>query len=187
MIKQKLVLYSKSDIVTQSNLIRHNNAFIMQDGSFYLAKGYTDCNPSHQLESSALAIARKDIAYDIRLEYNSYLDKLKSNQTDTDENIIKRFYYLRSILVHYYGYALFARTELIKSYKERNVFCDQSLIPDPEYYGKSATSSQIETLERLFEINDDGTLYVNYYPPITSKDILQKVLNHKNNSDNWHH
>jgi hypothetical protein len=78
--------------------------------------------------------------------------------------------------------------ELIKSYNDRNVFVDESLIPNPEYYGREATSSQIETLERLFEINNDGTLYVKFYPPTTSEDILKRVLSRKDYfGDDWHH
>jgi hypothetical protein len=178
MKKTKFILYGQDDILTKTKLIKHNNAFIMPDGNFYLAKGYTGCNPSHQLESSALAIARKDIAYDIIAEYNAYCDK-------NDVSLSKRFYYFRSVLVHYYGYVLFARIELIKAFNDRNRYFDYSLIPDPKFYGKEATLMQIKTLEKLFEINDDGTLQFNYRKP-TSQDIFQKVLIHKNIIDNWH-
>jgi hypothetical protein len=132
MEKSKLILYNQEDIMAKVNLIKHNNAVILPNGKFYLAKGYTGCNPSHQLESSALAIARKDIAYDIMAEYNAYCDK-------NDVSLSKRFRYLRSVLVHYYGYTLFARTELIKSFNDRNRFVDYSLTPNPKYYNKEAT------------------------------------------------
>lgn len=176
MKKSKLILYSQNDINDQLTLIKQNNAFILQDGSFYLAKGYTGCNPCHQLESSALDVLRDKIGFEIKkADCKKYL-------LSNDENYkTKYLYYLRSILVHYYGYALFARQELISSYKDRNKFFDCSIIPNPEYYGREITPSQIQTLENLFRINDDKTLRFG-----TSEETLKKVLSHDKYHSSWH-
>ena len=178
--KSKLILYKQNDINGQLKLIRRNNAFILPDGSFYLAKGYTGCNPSHQLESSALAILREKIGYEIKkVDCESYF-------LSHDQNYkAKYLYYLRSVLVHYYGFALFARQELINNYKDRNKFFDCSIVPNPEYYGKDITPSQTETLEKLFEINDNATLCFGFMNK-NSEDILKKVLSHNKYHSSWH-
>ena len=76
--------------------------------------------------------------------------------------------------------ALFARNEIIKSFKDRNKFSDRSIIPNPKYHEKEVTAEQISTLEKLFQLNDDGTLLTN------EEETLKKVLNHQKRYDNWH-
>lgn len=178
-MNKKINIYLPSDIETQKGTIRHTNAFILPNGNFVLAKGYTGCNPSHQLESSALHISRHLTDTDLKKAYEEYI------QQTTEK---KPLYYLRTMLVHYYGFALFSRVEHIKSFDDRNVFFDYSLIPNPKYYGKEVTSEQIATLEKLFRLNDDGTLRNGNgnLSSKTSEEILAKVLQHKRHNDNWH-
>ena len=187
MENKKLILYKSTDISIKSELIKHSNAFILPDGTFYLAKGYTGCNPSHQLESSALMILRKIIGYDIRKEEcASYFNNAGVNYYNhiVDVNN-ENFYYLRSILVHYYGYTLFARQEWIKSYNDRNKFFDCSLIPNPKFSDKTATSLQIEMLKLLFELNDDETFCLSNRCQ-DSTEVLEKVLKHDECHSAWH-
>ena len=172
---KNLNIYSLGDIDTKKDVIKHNNAFILPDGSFVLAKGYTGCNPSHQLESSALQICRKLTDKDLKKEYESYISQSDSTNP---------FYYLRSVLVHYYGCTLFARCEYIKAFNDRNNFFDYSIIPNPKYHDKDVTEEQVLTLKKLFEINDDGTLLTGCKE--TSEIIFQKVLQHRQPYDNWH-
>jgi hypothetical protein len=183
--KKNSILYSQNDIKSLGNELKHQNAFILSDGSFFLAKGYTGCNPSHQLESSALSISRQQFGYDIKEEYNKIIKEI-ANNTGAVNNNIKRLHYLRSILVHFYGYALFARIEMINSFKDRDRYIDYSLIPNPEYYGKEVTVGQISTLMQLFELNDDGTLLFNKYYAKTSDEVLCKVLTNQTNGASWH-
>lgn len=186
MENKKPVLYKLTDINIGSGLIKHNNAFISPDGSFYLAKGYTGCNPSHQLESSALAILRQTIGYNIKNEECvGYFNNLGVNYKNVVDGKVKRLYYLRSILVHYYGYALFARQEIIESYDKRNRFFDCSLVPNPEFYDKQITTMQIEVLKRLFELNDDGTVCFNPMGQ-SNVEVLEKVLQHDEHHSSWH-
>jgi hypothetical protein len=185
--KAKLILYNPDDINSQLELIRHNNAFILADGNFYLAKGYTGCNPCHQLESSALTVLRKKIGYDIKkAECENYLQGLGINYRKIINDKTKYLYYLGSILIHYYGYALFARQELISSYKERNRFFDCSLIPNPKINNKEITALQTETLEKLFDINDDKTV-IYHSKNETSKDVLKKVLSQNEHRSEWYY
>jgi hypothetical protein len=178
-MNKKINIYLPSDIETQKGIIRHMNAFILPNGNFVLAKGYTGCNPSHQLESSALHISRYLTDTDLKKEYEEYI------QQTTEK---KKLHYLRTMLVHYYGFALFARVEHITAFNDRNTFFDYSLIPNPKYYGKEVTPEQISTLEKLFKLNDDGTLRPSNVGThhVTSEDILTKVLQHKRSNDNWH-
>lgn len=166
MIK-KLKIYLPSEI---DESIKHNNAFVLRDGSFILAKGYTGCNPSHQLESSALTISRNLMDEDMVKIYEAYLK----------ERNLNKLYYLRSMLVHYFGMGLFARVEHIKSFDDRGRFSDYSMIPNPKYYSMVATSEQLDTMAKLFELNDDGTLLSD------SSDTLEKVFMLKQLYDNWH-
>lgn len=208
MSKKKLQVYRVEDIKEKGEEIKKHNAFIRRDGTFYLAKGYTGCNPSHQLDSSALQVGRQDIGLDFIEKYKeSYQNIEPSLITYTEEEKLELFkeyvhfkvledrwlqlkegrlkddtqisinvyeYYLesdikfrqervmqkrelqriRSILIHYYGYALFARKEDVDSELGRGkVFYDESIIPNPEYYGQSATEEQLETLEELYTLD----------------------------------
>ncbi len=160
---RRTTIYSSKNIENQKKEIIHNNAFILPNGDYILAKGYTGCNPSHQLESSSLIISRDVLHKNILEEYEKYI----KNHPDK-ENLC----YLRSILVHYYGLALFARVEYIESFNQREHFFDYSLIPNPKYYGNDATKDQIDTLTKLFEINNDESLVsINEE---TSEHILKK-------------
>ena len=202
---KKLELYSSDIIITNPDIIKHNNAFILPDGKFYLAKGYTGCNPSHQLESSALAISRQDFDYDVKKAYNDMVEKelklaqefgsattvfrqydsvdFKYVRFALDEfGYLKKYitkplevreiihhYYLSTILVHYYGYALFARYEDLH---KNGVFYESSLIPYPDYYGKSASLEQIETLKQLFLLNSTNEE--------ACEESFKRVLHHQN-------
>lgn len=224
MSKKKLELYTKEDIRIKGEEIKRHNAFIRTDGTFYLAKGYTGCNPSHQLDSSALQVGRQDIGLDFIEKYKeNYQNIVPSLITYTEEEYSELLWQyacfkslrdlrdkcempmrhyewalgldiknrqkrvmlrcelqrIRSILVQYYGYALFAMKENVDSKLGREKeFYEESIIPNPEYYGKSATKEQIETLEELFYLN-------------CSEDFAKKRLfyveNHLSGSCYWHY
>lgn len=207
-MSKKLQVYTKEDIKEKGEFIKKHNAFIRRDGSFYLAKGYTGCNPSHQLDSSALQVGRQDIGYDSIEKYKenyqsiepsliTYTEeeklalfrqfahfealkyrwgkleqqRLKDNmeitlnvwkyflESDIDvrqERVMQRneLQRIRSILIHYYGYALYAMKEDVDSKLGREqVSYDESIIPTPEYYGQSATKEQLETLEEIYYLD----------------------------------
>lgn len=175
-MSKKIKLWLPDDIISKSEELIHNNAFILPDGKFVLAKGYTGCNPSHQLESSALQICRNLTDSDMQKEYENYINN------NPEQNPL---YYLRTMLVHYYGYALFSRVECIKSFDDRDVFYDYSILPDSKYYGKEPTLEQLMTLEKLFKINDDGTL-LNAKGRETSAKVFAKVLAGERSPGNWH-
>lgn len=220
MSKKKLQVYKVEDIREKGEEIKRHNAFIRRDGTFYLAKGYTGCNPSHQLDSSALQVGRQDIGLDFIEKYKeSYQNIEPSLITYTEEeysellwqyacfealrnkyempmrhyewtlglNIKNRqkrvmlrceLQRIRSILIHYYGYALFAKKEDVDSKLGREkVFYDESIIPNPEYYGQSATEEQLETLEELYYLNCSK----NY-----AKKRLFYVENYLSGSFYWH-
>ena len=159
----KIKIYLPSDIEDKLDVIRHNNAFILKDGNFILAKGYTGCNPSHQLESSALKISRELYEYD-------FIEKYRKENP-------REFYYLRTMLVHYYGLGLFCRQE---DKKVRNKFWDYSIIPNPKYHQLEPTKEQLKTLEMLFKINDDATFAE------SSEKVLSKVINYEDRNYLWH-
>ena len=185
---KKLELLHPSIIKAEPEKIKRSNAFILPSGEFYLAKGFTGCNPSHQLESSARAIARQEFDYDVKEHYKAYvkacLEEAQKNgpaklvlnylesakygieynwEQDEFENWIKvptknyktqeilSHYYLSTILIHFYGYALFARREDIH---RPTVTYECSLIPYPKFYGKEATEEQLNTLRELFALDD---------------------------------
>ena len=66
---EKLKLYTKNELKNNKELFVMKNAFIKPDGTIYLAKGYTGCNPWHQLESSALWVGRQDIGINFIEQY----------------------------------------------------------------------------------------------------------------------
>ena len=230
MSKKKLQVYSIEDIKEKGEEIKRHNAFIRRDGTFYLAKGYTGCNPSHQLDSSALQVGRQDIGYDFIEKYKENYQSIEPSLiTYTEEEKLALFQQyahfealrdkwqlkqerlkdememyiniwkyslkrdmkfrqkivmqrnelqrIRSILIHYYGYALYAMKEDVDSKLGRKqVFYDESIIPNPEYYGQSATKEQLETLEEIYYLD-------------CSKNYADKRLfyikNHLNSSS-WH-
>lgn len=214
---EKLELYTKEDIRKKGEEIKRHNAFIRSDGTFYLAKGYMECDPRQQLDSSALQVGRQDIGLDFIEKYKeNYKNIVPSLITYTDEekrelllqyanfkslnykcempmafyedclanniknrqklvmlrNELKR---ISSILIQYYGYALYAMKEDVDSELGRE---DESIVPNPEFYGKSATKEQIETLEKLYYLD-------------SSEDFAKKKLfyveNHLSGSCYWHY
>lgn len=175
MKKIQLPLYCEEDIELKKEEILHQNAFIRKDGTFYLAKGYTGCNPHHQIESSALWIGRQDIGFDFEERFREAYQKA--------ENHPKRLRYLRTILIHYYGYALFCRQQLIRTNQEK--YADYSCVPWKEYYGQEATEEQIRVLTKLFALNDDETYALPYYCK-TKEDELENVLHYKVHTNTWH-
>ena len=92
-MNNNLKIYTPNIIEIEKDFFKHNNAFILTNGNFILVKGYTGCNPSHQLESSALHIYRNLTDQDLQKEYESYIQK----------NSLVKQHYLRTILIHYYG------------------------------------------------------------------------------------
>ena len=44
------------------------------------------------------------------------------------------------------------------SYDDRNKFIESSLIPNPDFYGNDITTAQMDVMEELFDVNDDGTV-----------------------------
>ena len=48
------------------------------------------------------------------------------------------------------------------------------MLPDPKYYGKTATKEQLNTLQELFKINNDGTLLPNWNIEIIEKQFRKK-------------
>lgn len=204
---KKLELLQTTIIKDKPEKIKMQNAFILPSGEFYLAKGYTGCNPSHQLESSALAVARQEFNYDVKAHYKTYVKEcLEEAKKDGPTKLVFNYledaktgeytlekdefgilrkvptssyktqeiishYYLSTILVHFYGYALFARHEDLHKPK---IFYECSLIPYPQYYGKEATEEQLNTLRELFALNEI------FKTEVEREHAYQRVLSHYN-------
>lgn len=197
---KKLILHSVQEINKDKSTFIKQNALIKPDGTFYLAKGYTGCNPWHQLESSALWVGRQDIGYDFIEKYENYLKELEENEPlkyrEYLENLRKvssvigatKLYDKRSVLVHFYGYVLFCRTEYIKAFDDRDKFYEQSLVPNASIYGKEITKEQTNTLEELFDINDGQIVCaLGGGKGVGDKEkMLQLVLTNKNYGGRWH-
>lgn len=197
---KRLVLHNVQEINEDNKIFVKQNALIKPDGTFYLAKGYTGCNPWHQLESSALMVGRQDIGFDFIQKYDQYLSYLEEKSPEDYrlylENLRKvsrvinatKLYDKRSVLVHFYGYVLFCRTEIIKAFNDRDKFYEQSLISNSSICGKEMTLEQQETLEKLFNVNEGQNIYsYGYGKCITDKDeMLQLVLTNKNHGGRWH-
>lgn len=162
---KKLTLLTFEQIEDRKEVFVKQNAFIKPDGSFYIAKGYTGCNPWHQLESSALWVGRQEFGQYFVEKYCDWLKYLEETNREEYERSLKRLrqisnvekaphlYDKRSILVQFYGFVLFCRTEVINSVKDRDKFFEQSLLPDPELYGKKITEEQKDTLGKFFDLN----------------------------------
>lgn len=187
--KERYVLFHPDILRQETSLLRHQNAFILPTGHFYWAKGYIGCNPSHQLESSALWISRAEFgsAFDLQETYRQAYQEIEEECQRMGKCRPKRLYYLRSILVHFYGYVLFARQEdLFSPLGREQCFYDYSLIPDSDSYGKTATPAQLEVLHQLFEINRDDFAH-SKDPNTSSERVFQKVLKHQNRNANLCH
>lgn len=199
---KKLEIYTRENLLNDKGKFIEKNAFIRRDGSFYLAKGYTGCNPWHQLESSALWVGRQEIGEDFVEQYKKYLEDLKKDAKKYQEHLAilrsrswdeekTRLRDKRSILVHFYGFVLFCRTEYIRSFNDRAYFTDTSLIPYPEYYGQEATMEQKETLETFFDINEGQNVAggeLRCVPNPRGKDAMLKLVYDYRHSDegSWH-
>ncbi len=159
MTTQKLTIYNFNDIATKKLSIKHQNAFIFPDGTFCLSEGYTGCDSSQQLEQTALKISREILGiHDLKTRYQIHLQQLLNQGMSQEEVSLKKLYYLRGILVHYYGYGLFARVQRMDSSPNVEQFWDSSMLPNPIYNNKTATIEQISTLKALFVLNNDGTV-----------------------------
>lgn len=189
-MKRQLLIYP-DELDRNGKILARTNAFIKKDGTFYLAKGYTGNNPWQQLESSALWIGRQDIGYDFLSQYESYLLQLKATGAKHT-----KFYTRRRILVEFYGFVLFCRTAQISSINKDSVFFDNTIVPNPIYYGQEPTEEQKRTLYKFYEINDgqDVSLYEqipdakNSSRIITNNDEMYHLaLEHRTNCGNWHH
>lgn len=197
---KKLVLHNIQEINRDKDTFVKQNALIKPDGTFYIAKGYTGCNPWHQLESSALWVGRQEIGYDFIEKYQQYLKELEENNPIKYQEYLKRIkdfsliegatklYDKRSVLVHYYGYVLFCRIELIKAFNDRDIFYDQTVIPEESLYGNKITLEQIDTLRELFNVNDgqDVSLYGEGKRIRDKEKMLEMVLAKKNHGRKWH-
>ena len=105
MTVQKLAIFNITDIAKRKVSIHQKNAFIFPDGTFCLSEGYIGFNPSQQLETTAQEIADKIINIpSLKEYYNVQLHLLLQNGMKKEEVDAKRLYFLRDILVHYYGY-----------------------------------------------------------------------------------
>lgn len=196
MSKKDIKVYNIEDVKKNSEIFVHQNAFIKPDGTIFIAKGYTGCNPSHQLESSALSIGRYDIGMDFANSFKATYERLMKEEKNP-----KMLFYLRSILVHYYGYTLFCRKEEIKAFDDRNKYIESSLIPNPDYYDRDITTAQMDVMEELYDVNDDGTVFPimtpcdwddensEFIPPReieTKHEYMAYLLSKKNKKDIWH-
>ncbi len=169
---QKLTIFNFSDIETQKVSLKHQNAFIFPNGQFCLANGYTGYDHSQQLESSALQFSQEVLQINnIKERYEVHLHSLLKKGLTEEEIKFRKLYYIRDILVQYYGYGLFARIQRMDVYPEVKNFWDCSMLPNPKYYGKTATEEQIVTLKTLFQLNDDGTILPNW-----NEEFFQKLF-----------
>ena len=174
MTVQKLAIFNITDIAKRKVSIHKKNAFIFPDGTFCLSEGYIGFNPSQQLETTAQEIADKIINIPALKEYyNVQLHLLLQNGMKKEEVDAKRLYFLRDILVHYYGYCLFARVQRMDILPKLE-FWDASILPDPHYFEKSATINQLRTLQALFELNKGKMML-----PSWNETSIQKVLKEK--------
>jgi len=200
MKKIKLQLHNIQEIDKNKNIFIKQNALIRPDGTFYLVKGYTGFNPYQQIESSSLWIGRKEIGPDFVEKYKSFLTHLEENNIEEYKKYLKKLrnvsrimnattlYDKRSILVHYYGYTLFCRKELIHSFDDRDAFLDESLVPKSSLHGREATPKQIGTLKELFNLNEEQNVSrYNGCEEIKDKEeMLKLVMKNKNKSESWH-
>lgn len=176
---QRLTIYSIDDITTKKVSVHKKNAFIFPNGTFCLSEGYTGYNPSQPLEAKAQEIAEQVLnIYSLKTYYNVQLQRLLQNGMKKEVVDAKKLYYLRDILIHYYGYCLFARVQRMDSLPKQE-FWDASVLPNTSYFGKEATIKQLQTLKLLFEINQDGTLLPNWNEGLI-EDSFQKCLTEKN-------
>lgn len=171
---QKLAIFNITDITKRKVSIQQKNAFIFPDGTFCLSEGYIGVNSSQQLETTAQEIADNIIKiHSLKEYYNTQLQLLLQKGMKKEVVDAKRLYFLRDILIHYYGYCLFARVQRMDILPKLE-FWDSSILPDFHYFEKSATIKQLQTLQALFELNKGKTML-----PSWNEDSIQKVLKEK--------
>lgn len=178
---QKLTIYNFSDIKTEKVSIKHQNAFIFPDGTFCLSQGYVGTSSSSYLESAALRISREIYGISsLREFYNVKLQELLKLGVNKDVVNAKKLYYLRDILIQYHGLSLFARIQRANSVANIEQFWDYSILPKPEYFGKTATDNQLKTLHALFEINNDGSVLPNWNITAIEEHFQKRKFKHLN-------
>lgn len=97
---------------------------------------------------------------------------IKKLRKDNDFNKI------RSILIHFYGMALFARIEQVGKPIENIKYFDHSILPNPEWYGAKPTEEQLTTMKLLMNLNnEDG---------IESPDVYIKKMTLHYDDSIWH-
>lgn len=172
---KKLTLFSLDDVEENKKFFVKQNAFIKPDGTFYLAKGYSGNNHWHQVESSALWIGRQMIGRSFIEDYIKYFE---AERLDPSKSI-KRLFDKRDILIHYYGLALFCRTELT-GYRELS-YAEISQVPDPKLYQKEITKEQLTTLRYFFTLNEDQNIstYDGAKTVTDTETLLKLALNRK--------
>lgn len=197
---QQLTLLTFEQIEDRKEVFVKQNAFIKPDGSFYIAYGYTGCNPWQQLERSALLVGRQEIGKYFVEKYYDWLKCLEETNKEEYERSLKRLrqisnvekaphlYDKRSILVQFYGFVLFCRTEVIRAFNDRDKFFEQSLIPDPELYGKEITEKQKDTLKKFFDLNEEQNVTdFDKGKKVTDKDEILKLVLENKTVRKWHH
>lgn len=144
----KLVVYTLDDFLDDKKckLIIENNAFIFPNGNFTLARGYDMRNATYEIELSA-----RDINKSFRGDKN-LLDNYRSYLADNPD--ARKFYYLRDVLIHYYGFVLFADTDSIKLQNPFDNFYSTFIAPEKRFFDKSITVEQLTTLKSLHLLND---------------------------------
>ena len=143
----KLVIYKKDDLFNYQKLreIMASNAFVLKNGDFILVDGYELRNATHAIERSACVINRKLIKglnlleqYRIFLENHEYAPKL---------------YYLREVLIHYYGLALFCDTDSLDIPRKHDKKYYHFILPDKDLFGKEYSNEQVDTIRELIKLN----------------------------------
>lgn len=145
----KLVVYSLDDIIDdEKNIyIKANNAFIYPNGNFVLAKGYDARNATYLLEQSANEINKSYTGEKNLLEgYRKFIRRYPD---------ARKFYYLRDILIHFYGFVLFASTDSIVLTNPMDNYFENVIIPEKAYFSKSITIEQLTTLKSLYFLNSE--------------------------------
>lgn len=145
----KLTIYSRSDILNTNlndKIVAHN-AFIFQDGTFTLADGFDLRKADYEIEQSANLVSRFLISKNNLLD--QYRNFIKSNET------ARRFFYLRDVLIHYYGIALFADTYSISQKNIHDRDFDHFILPNYNYFEKKVSNDQLATLKLLMALNGE--------------------------------
>ena len=149
----KLTIYNRNHILTstKTDIIINHNAFVLPDGEFILADGFDSRNATHVVERSANEISK------FLVPNKNILDEYR--KCIHDDASAMRFYYLREILIHYYGLALYADTSSLNStfgIEYFNNMFSYFTIPASNYFGKQFTAEQFNTIKLLMRTNGDS-------------------------------